>query len=52
MMAMLTCSARGLRSTPDSMATPSCVKTQGKYLKCNPFFKIPIWNLEASSVVS
>jgi hypothetical protein len=26
MMAMLTSSARGLRSTPDSMATPSCVK--------------------------
>ncbi len=33
----------------DSDATPSCVKTLGKYLMFKPIFKIPIWNLEASA---
>jgi hypothetical protein len=31
------------------MVTPSWVKTNGKYLKCNPLSKIPNWNLEAAT---
>jgi hypothetical protein len=41
-------SARGLRNTPESIATPSG-KKNGKYLIFNSLFKIPIWNLEASA---
>ena len=54
MMAMLTCTARELRNTLESIATPSWVKTRGKYLMFWPRFKVPDWNLEdsASSLVS
>ncbi len=45
MMWTLTSTARRLRRTLESMATPCSLKARGRYLECRPRSKIPKWNL-------
>ena len=46
-IAIFTCTARGLPKTPESIAIPCSVKAKGRYLECSPLFKVPSWYLKA-----